>query len=245
MIEKVEYKNMQSIRKFFCDIRFFMGNSVLEGMMGSAFADNHNNPNIAFLTVKKYCFISGNIENEKLKKIIDNYFKEYNIIPSDDLCVKIEEIYKDEIIKSERYAIKKNVLFDKMKLNQYVNELDKKYNLMRIDDVIERRIKEEKFIHITDNYKKYGLGFCCLYNSEIIGVASSNIFYRDGIEVNIKVKENFRRQGIATAITSKLILECLKMNKKISWDAANKNSVALAEKLGFEYDSTYNVYKFE
>ena len=31
---------------------------------------------------------------------------------------------------------------------------------------------------------------------------------------------------------------------KISWDAANTNSVGLAQKLGFEYDSTYNTYNF-
>lgn len=27
-----------------------------------------------------------------------------------------------------------------------------------------------------------------------------NIFYKDGIEVNIKVKDEFRRKGIATAL---------------------------------------------
>lgn len=35
-----------------------------------------------------------------------------------------------------------------------------------------------KFLNITDNYKKYGIGFCCIYNDEIIVVASSNIFLK-------------------------------------------------------------------
>ena len=52
-------------------------------------------------------------------------------------------------------------------------------------------------------------------------------------------------KGIATAMASKLIIECLNRNKKISWDAANLNSVSLAEKLGFEYDSAYNIYNFK
>ena len=81
-----------------------------------------------------------------------------------------------------------------------------------------------------------------MYNNEIIGVASSNIFYKDWIEVNIGVKENYRRRGIATAMAANLILECLRENKKISWDADNMNSVRLAQKLGFEYDSTYDIY---
>ena len=75
------------------------------------------------------------------------------------------------------------------------------------------RIKKEDFINITDDYEKNGIGYCCMYNNEIIGVASSNIFYKDGIEVNIGVKENYRRRGIATALAANLILECLKEHK--------------------------------
>lgn len=45
-------------------------------------------------------------------------------------------------------------------------------------------------------------------------------------------------------MASKLILLCLECGKKISWDAANLNSLKLAKKLGFEYDSTYNIYSF-
>lgn len=45
-------------------------------------------------------------------------------------------------------------------------------------------------------------------------------------------------------MASKLILECLSQEKKVSWNAANTNSVGLAEKLGFEYDSKYNIYSF-
>ena len=180
MIEKVENKDLEKLRNLFKDIRFYMGNSVLDGTMGEAYTDNISNPNFAILIVRKYCFMSGNIGKEDLHKLIDNN--------------------------------------------------------------IAKKIKEEKFINITDNYEKNGIGYCCIYNDEIIGVASSNIFYKDGIEVNIKVKDEYRRRGIATALASKLILKCLEENKSISWDAANLWSVSLAEKLGFEYDSTYNIY---
>ena len=190
MLYKIKNNDeMNIIKPFFKDIRFFMGKSVLDGIMGTAYVDDIFNPQIAFLTVRSYCFISGTIEKAKLKNIIDENFKAYNLIPSDNLTKAIEEIYQDDIIKSYRYSIKKN--------------------------------------------------------NEIIGVASSNIFYKDGIEVNIKVKEQYRRKGIATVMASKLILECLSHNKKVSWDPANPNSVGLAEKLGFKYDSTYSVYSFK
>lgn len=244
MLEKVENENLEKLRSLFKDIRFYMGHSVLDGTMGEAYVDNMSTLNFAILTVRKYCFMSGNIEKENLYELINNKLKQYIIIPSDNLKIVIEEIYKDNINKLERYSIKKNHVFDKKKLQEYINKVPKEYNIQAIDKKIADRIKEENFINITDNYEKNGVGYYCIYNDAIIGVASSNIFYKDGIEVNIKVKDEYRRKGIATALASKLILKCLEKNKKISWDAANLWSVGLAEKLGFEYDSTYNIYKF-
>lgn len=244
MIEKVENKDLEKLRNLFKDIRFYMGNSVLDGMMGEAYTDNISNPKFAILIVRKYCFMSGNIGKENLYKLIDSKLKQYIIIPSDSLKTIIEEIFKYNINKLERYSIKKNPLFDKQKLQEYIEKALKDYKIQEIDKNIAEKIKEEKFINITDNYEKNGVGYCCIYNNEIIGAASSNIFYKDGIEVNIKVEDEYRRRGIATALASKLILKCLEENKKISWDAANLWSVGLAEKLGFEYDSTYNIYKF-
>lgn len=244
MLEKVENRDLEKLRNLFKDIRFHMGKSVLDGMMGEAYTDNVSNPNFAILIVRKYCFMSGNIDKKDLYKLIDSRLKQYILIPSDNLKNIIEEIFKDNVNKLERYSIKKDPVFDKKKLQEYINEVPKEYNIQAIDRKIADRIKEEKFINITDNYEKNGVGYCCNYNNEIIGVASSNIFYKDGIEVNIKVKDEYRRKGIGTALASKLILKCLEENKKISWDAANLWSVGLAEKLGFKYDSTYNIYKF-
>ncbi|MEG0873510.1 MAG: GNAT family N-acetyltransferase [Clostridia bacterium] len=244
MLTAIKYEELPKIKHFFGNIRFFMGNSVLDGMIGDAFVDNATNPKIAFLIVRSYCFIAGEIEDEKLKKIIDANYKKYTIIPSDTIKLQLEKIYPNELIKKERYSIKKEPVFDKEALNIFINKLPKVYELVKIDSTLAERIKREKWINITDNYKEYGIGICCVYQDEIVGVASSNIFYRDGIEVNIKVHENYRKQGIATAMASKLILECLENNKKISWDAANKNSLELAKKLGFVYDSTYYVYTF-
>lgn len=244
MLVKVENKNLEKLRNLFKDIRFFMGHSVLDGNMGEAYVDNISNPNFAILIVRKYCFMSGNIEKESLYELINNKLKQYILIPSDNLKIVIEEIYKDNITKLERYSIKKKPVFDRKKLQKYITKVPAKYSLQEIDKNAAERIKKEKFISITDDYEKNGVGYYCIFNNEIIGVASSDIFYKDGIEVNIKVKDEYRREGIATALSSKLILKCLEENKKISWDAANLWSVGLAEKLGFEYDFTYNIYKF-
>ena len=111
VLEKVENKDIEKIRNLFKDIRFYMGNSVLDGVMGEAYTYDKLNPNFAILIVRKYCFISGNIEKENLKKLIDNKLKQYKIIPSNNLKSIIEEIYEDKINKFERYSIKKTPKF--------------------------------------------------------------------------------------------------------------------------------------
>ena len=97
IFEVTEQKKLKEIKILFNDIRFYMGNSVLDGVMGKAFVDNVKKPNIAFLVVRSYCFISGNIDDKDLKNIIEKNFKEYTLIPSDDIASKIEKIYTHNI----------------------------------------------------------------------------------------------------------------------------------------------------
>lgn len=244
MLTKIDRKDLEKICYLFNDIRFYLGRSVLQGMMGEAYTNNIKNPTFAILLVRHYCFMSGDINYDELKELVNSKLKERIIIPSDNIKKLLEDIFKDKIIKQERYSIKKNPKFNVKQLKKYIDNIPKEYKIKIIDRKIAKKIKEKNFINISHNYEKFGIGYCCLFNDDIIGVASSNFFYNDGIEVNIKVSEEHRRKGLATALASQLILECLKQNKKISWDAANFNSVALAEKLGFEYDSTYNTYIF-
>ena len=118
MLEKVENRDLEKLRNLFKDIRFYMGNSVLDGMMGEAYTDNISNPKFAILIVSKYCFMSGNIKKENLYKLINNKLKQYILIPSDNLKNIIEEIFKDNINKLERYSIKKNPIFDSKKIER-------------------------------------------------------------------------------------------------------------------------------
>ncbi len=119
-----------------------MGNSVLDGVMGKAFVDNVKNPNIAFLVVRNYCFISGNIADKDLKNIIDKNFKEYILILSDDIASKIEKIYSRNIRKLQRYSIKKEATFDKENLYRMINSLDKKFEIAKIDETLADNIKK-------------------------------------------------------------------------------------------------------
>lgn len=89
-----------------------------------------------------------------------------------------------------------------------------------------------------DTYKELGLGVVVLKDGELVAGASSYSTYKEGIEIGIDTREDHRRKGLAYACGAKLILECLKKGIYPSWDAQNKWSVALAEKVRVGLDGS-------
>ncbi len=94
-----------------------------------------------------------------------------------------------------------------------------------------------------ETYKALGLGVVVLKNGELVAGASSYSTYDRGSEIEIDTREDHRRKGLAYACGAKLILECQKRDLYPSWDAQNKWSVALAEKLGYLFSHEYVAYE--
>lgn len=136
----IKNSDLEKIKFLFSDIRFYMSNSVLDGLMGQAYVDDINNPKFSYLLVRKYCFMSGKISEGGLEKIIlSNDLIKYKIIPSDNLKNKIEKIFKNNIEKYERYSIKKCPKFNKENLENYIKELDTKYKISIVDDDLSKK----------------------------------------------------------------------------------------------------------
>ncbi|OPJ64374.1 GNAT acetyltransferase [Clostridium oryzae] len=93
-----------------------------------------------------------------------------------------------------------------------------------------------------EEFLEHGIGYVIVHNGEIISGASSYSYCEGSIEITIGTKKEFRRKGLALAVASKLIVECMERNIYPAWDAANLESVALAEKLGYHFDKAYEVY---
>ena len=79
------------------------------------------------------------------------------------------------------------------------------------------------------------------YGESQFKVFALNITTVDGAPVDSK--EEYRSRGLAEICSAGLILECLKRGLYPSWDAQNKGSLALAEKLGYHYSHTYTAYE--
>ena len=90
-----------------------------------------------------------------------------------------------------------------------------------------------------------GRGFAVMKEGQIVSAASSYSRYREGIDIEIATLKTERHRGLASAVAAKLILACLDEGLYPAWDAANKMSVKLAEKLGYEFSHEYVCYGVE
>lgn len=246
---KLNKNNLNLVNNFFQDIKFYMAKTALEGYMGEVWVDNIEKPEFSFVFLERLCFIDGNCKSElaqKSLKEIDEYYKV--IIADEEWFELIEKVYKNNFEISSRYSMKKDTKFNKRNFEKYIEKLDSHYEIRKIDKEMYNRIQETDSyvtnLGMSEQYEKNGIGFCALNeDEEIIAVITSDGIFNGGIDVNIKVKDTYRRKGIATAISAKMILECISKGLYPSWDAANLNSVGLAQKLGYELDSEYRIYK--
>ena len=69
--------------------------------------------------------------------------------------------------------------------------------------------------------------------------ASSYAVWDGGIEIQIDTRPDLRRRGLALSCGARLILTCLDQGLLPSWDAHDRRSAALAEKLGYRLDRPY------
>lgn len=231
--------------------------SALQGIMGDIYAEEAELPKAAMVILGDFCFFSGKPSFELVAYKPEDFQKDYIImVPENPAWAEIiEQYYGEKAQKTTRYAIHKNRgNFDKEKLEKEAAQLPEGFQLKAIDKALYAAcLSEEWSRDFVSNYKNYsmfeqlGLGIVMVKTDtgEIIAGASSYSTYRGGIEIEIVTREDHRRQGLAYKCAAKLISECLHRNLYPSWDARTRISVALAEKLGYEFSHEYTAYEIE
>ena len=97
----------------------------------------------------------------------------------------------------------------------------------------------------ASDFLERGLGFVVTHNGMLVAGASSYAACDGAIEIEIDTRPDFRRLGLASACGARLILECLTRGIYPGWDAHDRRSLALAEKLGYRLDHPYTAYWVE
>lgn len=221
--------------------------SCLQNVMGKIYVIDTERPNCACAYVGCFAFYAGIPSKELVEKRLDDFVI---MVPQNEAWEKMIEDCYPNAKKVTRYAIKKNTVFDKEKLQELANAIPEGYELCRIDDEIyDKCIQNPAMRDLVaaflskEKYLKLGLGMVMLKGDEVVAGASSYTRYKQGIEIEVDTIESERRKHLATACCAALILECLEKGLYPSWDAQNMNSVHLAEKLGYEFSHEYTAYE--
>ncbi len=225
--------------------------SCLQEIMGAIHTNFTEDAAMAILG--DFAFYVGNPDEELIRFKPGSCEQDFIIMvpQNDEWAELIEKCYGDKAKRVTRYAIKKEQeVFDIEKLEQAILNLPDGYELKMIDESEYHMCQNNGWANDLvsqykdyNTYKKLGLGVVALKDGELAAGASSYSRYNEGIEIEIDTREDHRRKGLAYACGAKLILECMKKGLYPSWDAQNKWSVALAEKLGYHFSHEYIAYE--
>lgn len=246
-------KNLSKISSLYDNWNETLIWSCLQGYMGTAWADDDSNPKSAQIVIADFCIFAGEASEELVRNRPLEYLSDFVIMvpQNSEWAALIQEVYGKDAAAVTRYAIKKEKdVFDREMLREIVDNTDADCCLKMFDEEIYNQAMGNRWSRDLcsqfANYKEFsekGLGAAILYNGELVAGASSYTVYHGGIEIEIDTRTDYRRRGLALACGAKLILACIDRDLYPSWDAQNKGSVALAEKLGYHFDKEYVVYE--
>lgn len=226
--------------------------SCLQKIMGHLYTNAAEKPVSAMALLGDFCFFAGKPDRELALYRPDCGRDFLIMVPQNKEWAKmLENCYGERAKKVTRYAIKKEPdIFDREHLKKAVDALPDGYAMKIMDEKLFWHCREISWCRDWvsqysdyETYQQYGLGVVVLKDGEPVAGASSYSGYLGGIEIEIDTREDHRRKGLAYASGAKLILECLARGWYPSWDAQNKWSVALAEKLGYHFSHEYEAYE--
>lgn len=238
--------------------------AVLEGRMGQlwvcekdaeAVVQTGTQPAAACCRNGDFLFFTGDADSRQalqlmcgIRALIGDAFG--IVTPQNEQWSKlIVQVFGERAKAGERYAIRKDCCFDRRYLQQLADALPEAMRILPIDAEVYHRVMQVDWARdfcsqfgSAEQFVQEGIGFVAFMGDELIGGASSYIRYNDGIEVQVETHPGYRRMGVATACCAKLILSCMERGLYPSWDAANRTSVHLAEKLGYREKGAYRVW---
>lgn len=228
--------------------------SVINGFMpGEIFVNNIDNPTAALIKTSECNLIAGSIHdvdfNSKVSTELDIWDQ---LTPdSDDWITIIPTLHKNPFIRKytrRHYTLSIN------DFRQANTPLKDGFILEKVDiDLLRKNHYEnsEKLLEWIANwgddehFQRYGAGNYIHDGKVIVSWSLSDCSYNKKIAIGIHTDERYRHNGLGKVVVSATVKECfMKGYENIDWLCVdtNKGSIAIAEKLGFQYSNNYYAF---
>jgi hypothetical protein len=252
-VKELAEQDRARLAPLFQDYRWnYLADAILEGSMGTALADDEEDPQVAVLqaTGLKLDIMGGDAGRLAARAYVEQLASTRAMIfASPDWEEQVRLIHGQRLITMPRYAFTSETL-DPQYLRLLASRIPEGYRLARLDLELARQLAGEKSAFSEDHMLNFespqdflarGFGFCLLAGIEIVSVATTFAICSKGIEIQINTRNQHQGRGLATVVAARLILHSLENGLDPNWDAASLTSAGLAEKLGYSRQGTYSV----
>lgn len=250
-------QNAPLVAPLFAGVPMTLVQSFLDGCMGRGFADDPQNPTCAQIAVADLIFTAGDAASADAAAMVGGPAGAEGrpvviFVPQNAAWAElITRCHPGRTTGITRYAFHHEADFSAQRLREYRDNLPAGYRLAFIDEALYHQCLASPLQDLCSqfptarDYAARGLGVCALFGNDVVGGASSYTVYKGGIEIEVDTLAAHRRRGVATACAAALILACLERDITPAWDAANPESKALAEKLGYRFSHAYPAIEVE
>ncbi len=220
---------------------------VIEGQMGQAYADDPQRPTAWRITIGPFWYFAGDVDGPGGRALLAE-FPPYNLLmPSPPAWTDAaRQTWGDRLVVFPRYSFDAAGLSE-AHLSAMLDASPHRDRVARADEALLAR--PDNYVALDDfdsaaDFLARGVGYTMLEDDKLVGAAYASLVCSRGVEVSLFVDEPYRRRGIATALSAALLLECVRRGLRPNWDAANLESCALAEKLGYRPLGAYESYLY-
>ena len=216
--------------------------AVLDGGMGSAMADDAQNPRTGFVHAGDFRLFAG----EPVRDLVEGLLEKIVVVPDPQWEELIRQICGADVGTFQRVDFDAGS-WDIEKLRDLSCRLPDGFSLRRVEaaDMPDFAALDQSLVDNFADYSAFlndGVGFAVIHEEKVVAGCSSYLIGGGKLEIEIETHGDFRRRGLATAVAAALISHCLERGIEPCWDAANEESAALAEKLGFLNPRPYTAY---
>jgi GNAT superfamily N-acetyltransferase len=221
---------------------------AIEGQMGRALVDDSQEPTVFKIEVGPFFYFAGDGTGPGGRAMLENIVPYTLFMPSSPGWIEAGKMmYGERLVGFDRYSFSSEHISAEH-LDHLCQISAFREDVQRMDLSFAAQLwGQDHFVDLSDfdsaeDFVQRGIGFYLEKRGTVVGAAYSSLVCSRGIEVSLFVMEDYRRQGIATILASRLLKWCIENNAEANWDAANLESCRLAEKLGYIPTGEYQAY---
>lgn len=219
---------------------------VLQNQMGRAYIDNASHPRSALIQTGQFCYFGGDPTTSGASSMLKRFPDYTTLMPSSPGWKDaFQSIHEEAVRPLQRYMLDESSL-DEAHLCSIIEASPFHDAIKPIDADLADRMLEDGLLladlsefESGEDFFERGLGFHVSDERGVAGVAYSSLVSNDAIEISVFVQQEMRQKGLAAALSSQLVLTCIKQCRQPHWDAANLASQQLGVKLGYTPSGEY------